>query len=109
MVVFRIIQGDGVLLSTKAGGADFPRRRTGSRSQARSVSRRHARVEKRVASFYFAATRRQNWVSLSSVILWPFSRRRLMSISLRPPSRPAACNGFGRPRTTTVVWADGPL
>ena len=33
----------------------------------------------------------------------PFARRRLISISLSPASRPAACSGFGRPRTTTVV------
>ena len=26
-----------------------------------------------------------------------------------PASLPAACSGFGRPRTTTVVFADGPL
>ena len=26
-----------------------------------------------------------------------------------PPSLPAACSGFGRPRTTTDVFADGPL
>ena len=31
----------------------------------------------------------------------PFSRRRLISISLRPASLPAACCALGRPRTTT--------
>ena len=34
---------------------------------------------------------------------WPFARRRLISISLRPASRPAAWSGFGLPRTTTLV------
>ena len=53
-----------------------------------------------------APTRRQNCVSLSSVIRCPFSRSRLISISFRPPSRPAACSGFGRPRTITVVWTE---
>ena len=38
----------------------------------------------------------------------PFSRSRLISISLSPPSRPAACRTFGRPRTITVVRDDGP-
>ena len=38
---------------------------------------------------------------------WPFSRSRLISISLRPPSRPAACSGLGCPRTTTVVLIEG--
>ena len=39
--------------------------------------------------------------SSSSVIRCPRSRSRLISISFRPPSRPAACSAFGRPRTTT--------
>ena len=52
---------------------------------------------------------RQNCRSFSSVIRCPFSRSRLISISLIPASLPAACSGFGRPRTTTVVLADGPL
>ena len=33
----------------------------------------------------------------------PFSRKRLISISFRPPSLPAACCAFGRPRTTTEL------
>ena len=37
----------------------------------------------------------------------PFCGRRLISISFKPASRPAACSGFGRPPTTTVVCADG--
>jgi uncharacterized protein YecA (UPF0149 family) len=32
----------------------------------------------------------QNCFSFSSVILWPFWRSRLISISFKPPSRPAA-------------------
>ena len=55
------------------------------------------------------ATSRQNCVSLSIVMRWPFSRSRLISMSFRPPSRPAACSALGRPRTMTVVCADGPL
>ena len=51
---------------------------------------------------------RQNCVSFSSVMRCPFSRSRLISISFSPPSRPAACCAFGRPRTTTVVRAEGP-
>ena len=47
-------------------------------------------------------TRRQNLRSSRSVIRWPFSRSRLISISFRPASRPAACCAFGRPRTSTV-------
>ena len=42
-----------------------------------------------------ASTSRQNCASLSSVMRWPFSRSRLISISFRPPSRPAACSGVG--------------
>ena len=51
----------------------------------------------------------QNCDSLSSVILCPFSRSRLSSISFNPPSRPAACWAFGRPRTTTLVRVEGPV
>jgi len=41
------------------------------------------------------------------VIRSPFSRSRLISISFRPPSRPAACSAFGRPRTITDVRGPG--
>src|SRR5262249_33668170 len=61
----------------------------------------HRRPARRIAA------RRQNCVSLSSVIRWPLARSRLISISFSPASRPAAWSGFGRPRTTTVVRADG--
>src|SRR5439155_4745263 len=50
----------------------------------------------------------QNCCSLSSVMRCPFSRRRLISISFKPASLPAACNGLGRPLTTTRVSDDGP-
>ncbi len=53
------------------------------------------------------STRRQNCASLSRVIRCPLARSRLISISFRPASRPAACKGFGRPRTTTPVCAEG--
>ena len=39
----------------------------------------------------------QNCVSPSRVMRWPFSRRRLISISFTPPSFPAACSGLGDP------------
>src|SRR5262245_13385080 len=51
---------------------------------------------------------RQNCASFKSVILCPRSRSLLISISLRPPSLPAACSAFGRPRTMTVVTIEGP-
>ena len=40
-------------------------------------------------------TRRQNCFSLSSVILWPFSRSRLISMSFSPPSRPRRLQRVG--------------
>ena len=43
--VLRIIQGDGVSVSTIAGRPDFPRRRTGSRPSGRPVNRRYGHVE----------------------------------------------------------------
>ena len=60
---------------------------------------------------YFARrpASRQNCVSLRSVMRYPFSRSRLISSSFRPASLPAACSGLGRPRTTTVVFAEGAL
>ena len=61
----------------------------------------HPTVRARPASF-------QNWLSPSSVMRCPFSRSRLISMSFNPPSLPAACRTFGRPRTTTDVWDDGP-
>ena len=50
----------------------------------------------------------QNCASLRSVIRCALLPQALDLQQLRPPSRPAACSGFGRPRTSTVVSADGP-
>ena len=47
--ILRIIQGEGVIVSTIAGRPDFPRRRTGSRRQARPVSRRYEYLENALA------------------------------------------------------------
>ncbi len=55
----------------------------------------------------FFPINRQNCSSLSSVMRCPFARRRLISISFNPASRPAACSGLGLPLTTTVVRTDG--
>src|SRR5262249_15579259 len=59
--------------------------------------------------YYRRAASRQNCFSLRSVMRWPLSRSRLISISFNPPSRPAACSALGRPRTPTVVCEDGPV
>src|SRR4029453_12945961 len=55
-----------------------------------------------------ALTSSQKRASFNSVIRWPRSRSRLISINFNPASRPAACSALGRPRTTTRVCDDGP-
>src|SRR4029077_9224000 len=59
-----------------------------------------ARIGARAASF-------QNCPSPITVTLCPFDARRRTLISFEPPSFPAICSAFGRPRTRTSVPCPG--
>ena len=116
----RPVVGPGTFCLGPGGGRRGPGEQDQNRdSEAEASRRRRARHDlfprplrtaargEGFGQAFFRPASRQNCVSFSSVIRWPFSRRRLISSSFRPASLPAAWSGFGLPRTTTVVFADG--